>query len=112
MLHYSPAVLAALQPWPTTGLERQSLVSINGNPVVSGMGYIDVQTSDLSDPGTTEDWAFATGPVKVYLGPVSLSSVKENLDRSINLLTFRAEMYVLAIWDTALQSAVKIDWST
>ncbi len=112
MIHLTPAVLAGLQPWPTTGIERESLVSVNGTPIVSGMGYQDVTTTDLSAPDTTEDWVFATGPVKVYLGPVRLDSVKENLDREINLLTFRAERYVLALWDTALQSAVLIDWST
>ena len=34
------------------------------------------------------------------------------LDRSDNVLTFRAERYVLAIWDGALQAAVLVDWST
>jgi hypothetical protein len=38
--------------------------------------------------------------------------VRDNLDRSDNVLTFRAEMYVLAIWDTALQAAALIDWTT
>jgi hypothetical protein len=112
MLHYTPAVLAALQPWPTTGLERESLVSVNGTPVVSGMGYQDVTTTDLTSPDPTEDWVFATGPVKVYMGPVRLDSVRENLDRSDNLLTFRAERYVLALWDTALQAAALVDWAT
>ncbi len=107
MLHYTPASLAALQPWPTTGIEREALVSINGNPIVSGAGYQDVD----GDIGDTEDWAFATGPVRVYMGPVRLDSVKENLERSENILTFRAERYVLAIWDTALQAAAQIDWS-
>jgi hypothetical protein len=107
MLHLTPATLAALQPWPTTGLERQSLVSVNGTPIASEMGLQDID--DGVDPG--EEWAFATGPVKVYMGPVRLDSVKENLDRSDNLLTFRAERYVLAIWDTALQAAALIDWT-
>ena len=76
------------------------------------MGYQGVDTAALSTPAAKQDWAFATGPVKVYLGPIVLDSVKENLDRSINLLTFRAERYVLAIWDTVLQGAVLVDWST
>jgi hypothetical protein len=54
----------------------------------------------------------ATGPIHVYLGPVRLDSVSENLDRADNVLTFRAEMYVLALWDTALQAAVLVDWAT
>ncbi len=112
MLHFTPAIVSSLQSWPTTGSERQELFSINGTPIVSGMGYQGVDTAALSTPTAKEDWAFATGPVKVYLGPVRLDSVRENLDREINLLTFRAERYVLAIWDTALQGAVLVDWST
>lgn len=107
MIHHTPAVLASLQTWPVTVKDNTELVTVNGTPVVSGMGYQG--DTGLDD---TEDWSFATGPVRVYLGPVSLNSVKENLDRSDNLLTFRAEMYVVALWDTALQAAAQIDWST
>ncbi len=107
LLHLTPATLAALQPWPTTGLERTSLVSVNGTPIASEMGLQDID--DGVDPG--EEWAFATGPVRVYIGPVRLDSVKENLDRSENILTFRAEYDVVAIWDTALQAAALIDWT-
>ena len=85
---------------------------MNGTPIVSGMGYQDIDTAALSTPAAKQDWAFATGPVKVYLGPLVLTSVKETLERDINVLTFRAERYVLAIWDTALQGAALIDWST
>ncbi len=112
MLHFTPAILTSLQPWPVTGREADSLMSVNGTPIVSGMGYQDIDTTALATPTAVQDWAFATGPVKVYLGPVRLDSVKENLDRSDNLLTFRAERYVLAIWDGVLQGAVLVDWST
>jgi hypothetical protein len=112
MLHFTPAILTSLQTWPVTTKDNTELVSVNGTQVVSGMGYQGVDTAALSTPSAKEDWAFATGPVKVYMGPVRLDSVRENLDREINLLTFRAERYVLAIWDTALQGAVLVDWST
>ena len=112
MLHFTPAVVSALQAFPVGDVADERLITANGTPVVSGMGYQDVDTSALSTPGATEDWAFATGPVRVYLGPIVLDSVKENLDRSDNVLTFRAERYVLAIWDTVLAGAVLIDWST
>lgn len=112
MLHFTPAVVSALQAFPVGDAGDTRLITANGTPVVSGMGYQDVDTPYLSTPGATEDWAFATGPVRVYLGPVRLDSVGENLDREINLLTFRAERYVLAIWDTALQAAALVDWAT
>lgn len=112
MLHFTPAVVSALQAFPVGDPADTRLVTANGTPVVSGMGYQDIDTPYLDTPGTTEDWAFATGPVRVYLGPVRLDSVKENLDRSDNVLTFRAERYVLAIWDGTLQAAALVDWAT
>lgn len=112
MLHFTPAVVASLQPWPVTGSEGSRLVSVNGTPIVSGMGYQDIDTPWLETPADEEDWAFATGPPRVYLGPVVLTSVKETLERETNVLTFRAERYVLATWDGVLQAAALIDWTT
>jgi hypothetical protein len=110
MIHLTPAAVVSLQAFPVGGLSE--LQTTNGTPVVSGMGYQGIDTPWLASPGTTEDWAFATGPVRVYMGPVRLDSVTENLDRADNILTFRAERYVLAIWDGVLQAAALIDWST
>lgn len=112
MIHSTPAVNAVLQPFYIGNVPVTALMTVNGTPVASEMGLQGLTTSDLSDPDPTEQWVFATGPVKVYLGPVVLTSVKETLERDINVLTFRAERYVLAIWDTALQAAALVDWST
>jgi hypothetical protein len=76
------------------------------------MGYQGVDTPWLATPGADEDWIFATGPVEVHLGPLVMTNIKETLDRSDNTVTFRAERYALALWDTALQAAVLVDWST
>lgn len=111
MIHATPAVIAGLQAFPVNG-EMERLVTANGTPVVSGMGYQDVDTPWLAAPGTTEDWVFATGPVEVYLGPLVTGDIRDSLERSLNDVTFRAERYVVAVWDTALQAAVLVDWST
>ena len=112
MLHFTPAVVAALQAFPVGGEADPDLVTANGTPVVSGMGYQDVQTTDLTEPGATEDWAFATGPVNVYLGPVVARTPKQVIDRSDNVVEYFAERYVLAVWDTVLQDAILVDWAT
>ena len=112
MVHFTPAVVAALQAFPVGGGENRRLVTANGTPVVSGMGYQDVETSDLSEPGDTEDWAFATGPVNVYLGPVVARSPKQVIDRADNVVEYFAERYVLVVWDTVLQDAILVDWAT
>lgn len=112
MIHMTPAVVAGLQPFPLEGGAERRLISVNGTPVVSGMGYQDVDTAFLASPDATEDWAFATGPVRVYLGPVRATTAKQSIDRADNVLEFFAERYVLAVWDTALQAAVLVDWAT
>lgn len=116
VLHLTPAVVAAL---PAPFQEEGTLMTANGTPVVSGMGYQNVDTPFLTTPGTTEDWVFATTGVEVYLGPVSMTTAKESIDRSDNVVTFRAEKYVLAVWDGVdpegddLQAAaVLVDWAT
>ena len=111
MLHFTPAIVSALQAFPVGGAGDLKLVTANGTPVVSGMGYQNVDTPYLVSPATTEDWAFATGPPRVFLGPVVMTSAKESLERDTNVLTFRAERYVLAMWDATLQAAALIDWS-
>jgi hypothetical protein len=107
MIHMTPASIAYLEPLS----QGKPLVTINGTPIVSGMGYQNVDTPYLTDPGDKEDWAFATGPPRVYLGPVVMTSVTESLERDTNILTFRAERYVLAMWDATLQAAALTDWS-
>lgn len=109
LLHATPAVIAQWQPY---FVDSPELLTANGTPAASGDGYIGVDTPFIGTPGTGEDWAFATGPVNVYLGPLVITDTRETLDRSNNDLTFRAERYVLALWDTALQSAVLIDWTS
>ncbi len=112
MLHFTPAVVSALQAFPVGDPADTRLITATGTPVVSGMGYQDVDTPYLSTPGATQDWAFATGPPRVYLGPVTIDALADNIDVSTNVLTYRAEMYVVAVWDGVLQGAALIDWST
>ncbi len=117
MIHATPAVIAALQAFPFGDPEDLSLETANGTPVVSGAGYQGVQGGPLGVPGATEDWIFATGGVEVHLGPLVLGDIRDNLERSHNIVTFRAERYALAIWDGIDEdelsaAAVLVDWST
>jgi hypothetical protein len=111
MIHATPGVISALQAFPVGGEADSRLITANGTPVVSGSGYIGADTPFLPNPGSTESYMFATGPVEVHLGPLVLGDIRDSLDRSDNTVTFRAERYVLALWDTALQAAALVDWS-
>ncbi|HZL95405.1 MAG TPA: hypothetical protein VFB99_17245 [Vicinamibacterales bacterium] len=114
MIHITPAVAAGV---PAPLHEGITLATANGTPVVSGMGYQGIDTPFLATPGATQDWAFATTGVEVHLGPVTMTTAKQSLDRSDNVITFRAEQYVLAIWDgiddeELAAAAVLVDWAT
>lgn len=109
MIHATPAVIAA---WGFDKLETGAgLTSTNGTRVVSGGGYIGADPVDESTPAAGQAWAFATGPVEVYIGPEVITTLAESLDRETNDIVFRAERYVVAEWDTALQVGVLIDWT-
>jgi hypothetical protein len=109
MIHATPAVIGGV---PSLSFPEDGMRTNNGTRVVSGDGYQGVDTPFLASPSAKQDWIFATGPVEVRLGPLEITDTRESLDRSDNTLVFRAERYVLAVWDTALQSAVLVDWST
>lgn len=114
LIHLTPAIVAGL---PAPVFEEATLATANGTPIVSGMGYQGIDTPFLATPGAHQDWAFATTGVQVYLGPVNMTTAKESIDRSDNVVTFRAEKYVLAVWDgidstDLAAAAVLVDWAT
>lgn len=79
----------------------------NGTPVAIGGGYAGA----LGQTGT-RDLAFATGPPRVMHAEVNVLEIADVLDRETNEVTYRAERFVVAAWDTALQAGVLIDWAT
>lgn len=110
LIHATPATVAAWSEY----LEVMNgvLMTKNGTPVASGGGYIGA-SADGSDPGAGQAYAFASGPVQVFLSDLQVigEDINGTLDTSNNDVTFRAEYYALAVWDTALQAAVLIDWT-
>jgi hypothetical protein len=111
MIHATPGTTAA---WGFEKLKTNgTLVTVNGTPVASGGGYIQTDPAGEtgSDPDGGVEWAFATGPVSVYLASAASVEVSEYVDRENNVITYRAERYALATWDTSLQAGVLIDWT-
>lgn len=107
IIHATPSVIAAWQTFFVSGKEENMLLTANGTRVVSGGGYIGADS-----PAAGQAWAFATGPVHVFLGDDNLNPgrVSEALDRSDNVVTYRAEQTILPYWDTCLQAGVLIDY--
>lgn len=111
MIHAAPAVASG---WSFDGglvSDGRTLKTWLGTPVVSGGGYIGAE-ADGNAPAAGNAWAFATGPVEVRLASVSTLPIRDVLERETNVVTFRAERYALAIWDTCLQVAVEVDYTT
>ena len=110
MIHATPATVAA---WEFEALETDGAIKTpNGTTVVSGGGYIGAD-ADGAAAAAGQAWAFATGPVEVRLTDMQLvgDDINGTLDTTLNDVTFRAEKFALATWDTALQAAVLIDWT-
>lgn len=112
MIGATPASIVALQAFPIGDQTDRRLVTANGTPVYSADGLVDLGTTELPATTGTEDWMVAHGPVQIFMGPTVTQNVRSSLDRSDNTLVFRAERYVLSIWDTALQAAVLVDWAS
>ena len=106
-IHATPAIISQLDT--DTFLNPDELITTNGNQVVSGDGYIGASANGVA-PAAGQDWMFASGPVEVRISPLAITDLRESLDRSDNVITFRAERWVLATWDTSLQVAVLVDW--
>lgn len=113
IIHATPAVIAA---WGFEQVQTEGGVirTANGTPVSSGGGYaypVGGGPQGEQAVAAGQDWAFATGPVRVYVadGPDLVPS--EYVDRTDNVITYRAEKFVLATWDTCLQAGVLIDWT-
>jgi len=112
LIHSTPAITTA---WGDEHLNHQDiLTTLCGTPVADGSGYIGahpVGSGGLPGPSGTKEWAFATGPVEVRVQSETRFSIDRTIDQTSNVVTVRAEKYVLAEWDTALQVGVLIDWS-
>lgn len=112
MIHLAPSVVAAAGFNYLREEEQEGPVTTaSGTPVASGGGYIGAHRLGHTAPPAGQSWGFATGPVQVRLADADLLDISEVLDRTNNDVTFRAERYVLAVWDTAVQTAVLIDWT-
>lgn len=114
IIHASPGTVSA---WNFVNLITDNgegyIETANGTPVVSGGGYINTDPAGKtgSDPSVGQEWAFATGPVLVYLEDMPSVTPKEYIDRENNEIIYHAERAILPLWDTSLQSGVLVDWT-
>ena len=118
IIHITPGVSARLgfnflKECDPDGVEESGdeyMETAAGTPVAIGGGYVGAQAHGNA-AAAGESWAFATGPVRVYRSEIQVGQTPTStLDRATNDFEIRAERFMLAFWDTALQAAVKVDW--
>lgn len=83
------------------------LRTASGYPIAVGGGY-----AGADGQIGTRDMAFVTTFPRVMHAEVNVLEIADVLDRETNDVTYRAERFVVAAWDTALQAGVLIDWAT
>jgi hypothetical protein len=106
MIHVTPG--AAVTYFDSDAADT---VTALGTRVAVGGGYVGADPVGEAAAGAGQSWAYATGPVRVWVESEATLNIAEVLDRQMNDVVFRAEKYVLVEWDTALQAAVLIDWT-
>jgi hypothetical protein len=119
VIHVTPAVATRFSDHYLFEERAGILKTALGTPVVVSGGYKGADPSGganpptAGSPGVGTEYAFATGPLRYIMSEavVVAGSVRESLDRSNNLITFRAERHFVVFWDTVLQVAALIGTS-
>lgn len=111
VVHLTPAVAAQLDS-NLSDNGAGGLMTLSGNDVAVGGGYIGTDPVDEGSPDGTHDWIFATGPVQarvseILAGPEEVSGM---VDPELNEVVYRAEKLANVGWDGVLQVGVLVDW--
>lgn len=109
-IHAQPRVVSA---WANAGLVRQEgrrLLTIEDNVVVPGCGYTG-EAEDGTAASATESFVYATSPIVLLRSDVRVfpETFGEALDRTENLIEFRAERTVAAFWPDCCQVGTSVD---
>jgi hypothetical protein len=110
-VHVDPATFVAMDAHGLLEAVGATMRTRRGNTVIIGDGYIGAEPD--SDPVTTDDqnWAFATGPVRLSRDEVEVPRLQDVFDHETNELTVRPERNYVAYWDTHLLRGVLVDRS-
>lgn len=108
VLHAPPSVIEALSP---VLIEKDGgLFTKTGHGVVNGVGYSRRGPSGALATGSLA-WMYATGPVTVHLGPITVTPEKLNqaTDISQNNIQYFVDRPASVTWSTSNLYAVLVD---
>lgn len=112
MIHLTPAVAAQLDLDLSNNNPSGPLMTLSGNVIAIGAGYVGTDPDDEASPDATHDWIFATGPVQARVSEIldESSEISGMVDPATNEVIYRAEKLASVGWDGALQAGVLVDW--
>ena len=104
------------EAWVAAGLLRREgnrLLTLLDNVVVPGCGYSGVRPDETAADGDAS-YIYATGPVQLLRSSprVIPDSMDEALNRTTNLVQYRVERTVAAIWSGCCQLGLSVDLTT
>jgi hypothetical protein len=114
VIHADRATVSAWSYGGALSVVGEKLVTYLGTPVAAGGGYAQMVPDGSANPAPDQGYAFVTGPVEIRRDDsitILPGSLAEALDRSQNLVTYRAERDYLVEWDRQLQAAILVDRS-
>lgn len=122
IIHVSPMLATALLGRGFALADKTGVIrTINGIVVIADFGYAAGATPiGHADPGATEEWAYATGPLDIRRTELFImpTQTAQAVDRGTgagasngrpNSVTYRVEKYALVDWDTQVHANVLID---
>lgn len=124
LIHCSPELLsaaAAKSGWNFwLDIKNEVVRMISGTVIIPDAGYSGGrEPTGHAAPDVGQEWIYATGPIDIRHSEIFTMPprVDQAVDRGSggatnglpNSITYRAERYVLADWDTELQAAVLVD---
>lgn len=116
LVHMSPQMLTVLRSMYAMDEKGGVIRTGVGTVVIPDAGYaVGANPAGHAAAAGTQEWMYATGPIELRRSEmfVTPEDVSQALDRGAggkpNSLTYRAERYWLADWDTEVQAAVLAD---
>jgi hypothetical protein len=112
VIHATPMTVSLWRAEYLVDVDDDGVIrDVFGNVIVGGAGYDGSAPDGSIDPSGQTVWAYASGPVRVMLGPVYMvpDTTGEALARSVNDITWRAERSATAMFDPCCLFGISVN---
>lgn len=112
MIHVSPDLITYLNAIFAIDLKGNVIYTTLGNIVVAGAGYTGAGPANLEEDSTGKtSWAYATAVATLWLSKITVTPFEraQAIDKSINLVEYRASRFVSVTLDHCVNLTVRLD---